>query len=226
MPGLLELPGVPESTRLPPDLAARLPASTPGPPWSCRVQAVLWWHRASPAALEALPAVLRGRRTVGLTLAAFVRYVDSPVGPYSEVFAAPVLVTGPRGVPGVAVPFIAVDSLASVHGGRAHWGLPKALATFTRNGLARVAAVGDGWTVTAQVRPCGPRLPFAGLLPTTNLLADSSVASSLVRQAAVGRLGHVEVGCTGPTLPAWLLPGRHRCMQGLRARMVVGPPRR
>jgi len=208
------------------------PASTPGPPWRCRVEAVLWWHRAAPGAVEALPAGLRGRRVTPVTVGAFVRYLDSPVGPYSEVFGAPVLVTGRGRTPGVAVPFIAVDSAASVRGGRQHWGLPKTLALFAWEGLRAVsasevaaAAAAAGWSVRADVRVRGPRLPFAGVLPATNLLADGCVASSRVRQVALGRLGTVEVAVSGAALSSWLLPGRHRCLEITRGRMTVGAPR-
>lgn len=210
------------------DLLA-LPGPTPPPPWRCRVSALLWWHRAAPAAAAALPEGLRGRRAVPLTVAAFVRYDETPVGPYAEVFAAPLLVAGAHGLPGVAVPFIAVDSVPSLRGGREHWGLPKALATFAldekRGALVGATATGDGWSVRVTATARAPRLPYAAVLPATILLPDGRVATSLVRQRALGRLGRVDVEVAGPTLPSWLLPGRHRGLQVLRGRMVVGVPR-
>jgi hypothetical protein len=125
----LHLPGVPEST-LSDEVRGRLAAGEGGPPepppWSTRVEAVLWWHRARAVAPEVLSPALRGLPTLPLTVAALVRYLDSPVGSYVEVFASPVLVRrGP--VPAISVPFIAVDSIASVAGGRAGWALPKSL---------------------------------------------------------------------------------------------------
>jgi hypothetical protein len=37
---------VPESV-LPERIAAQLPASAPSAPWSTRLHAVVWWHRAT-----------------------------------------------------------------------------------------------------------------------------------------------------------------------------------
>jgi hypothetical protein len=142
---LLDLPGVVEST-LPEAVLAQLPASTPPPPWDCRVRAVVWVQRGQ----VPLPAGSPWQgRTLPLVLGAFVEYLDSPVGPYREVFAGPLL--RGRGRPAVHIPFIAVDSVPSVHGGRAHWGLPKALASFGGDvGAGRVAASGDGWSVHVE----------------------------------------------------------------------------
>lgn len=44
---LVDLTGAPKS-RLPGEVLAELPASTPGPPWRTRVHAVVWWQRAGP----------------------------------------------------------------------------------------------------------------------------------------------------------------------------------
>ncbi|MFP5219510.1 MAG: hypothetical protein ACLGIG_07210, partial [Actinomycetes bacterium] len=50
---LADLPAVPESA-LPAGLLEQLPATTPAPPWHCRVRAVVWVQRApSPLALGA-----------------------------------------------------------------------------------------------------------------------------------------------------------------------------
>lgn len=149
------LPGAPES-RLSAEVAAALPAVTPAPPWRTRVEATLWWHTADPEALAALPAALRPRRA--LVVGAVVRYLDSPVGPYAEVLGAVV-----SGLLRVHVPFLAVDRLASVAGGRAHWALPKALAAFTA-GEGEVTARGEDWSVGAAPAPFGPRLPVGGWL--------------------------------------------------------------
>ena len=95
----------------------------------------MWWHRAAPAASDAVTGSLRGLPVVPLTVAALVRYVDSPVGSYSELVASPVLVRR-AALPAVSVPFIAVDSWASLVGGRAGWGLPKTMARFRWPGSA------------------------------------------------------------------------------------------
>src|SRR6478609_1264488 len=84
------------------------PVSDP-PPWPARVRATLWWHRSTSAARELGP----DGRTIPMTVAMMVDYLDSPVGPYREILASPVLhAPGKRigPMPRMAVPFIAVDS--------------------------------------------------------------------------------------------------------------------
>ena len=146
--------GVPES-RLRDEDAARLPGESAPAPWHTVIDAVLWMHRATPGAIEWLPRELRGRRALPATVGALISYRETPVGPYHEVLGSPVLLAEP--MPAASVPFIAVDSLASVHGGRANWQLPKTLARFEWPArLARgfeVDAEGDGWSVHASVRP-------------------------------------------------------------------------
>ncbi len=73
----------------------------------------MWWHRAALGSGALLPTGLRPGPPVAV--GAFVRYLDSPVGAYDEVLACPHLLTGGR----LHIPFIAVDSLPSVVGGRA-----------------------------------------------------------------------------------------------------------
>jgi len=133
---------------------------------------------------------------------AFVRYRDSPVGHYAEVLAA---------TQKLHVPFMAVDSEASMHAGRRNWALPKEMASF-----AGWSAEGDGWAVAARVASVGVRLPFAG--------------AGLLRQAVrsplwaygVGRLVRVDVDVRGVE---WLAPGRHLGMHVERATLTVGFPR-
>jgi hypothetical protein len=210
MTTLADLPGLPES-RLPAALLAQLPASTPGPPWDCRVRAVVWVQRAPSPLPSSSPYAGRVR---GLAVGAVVDYLDSPVGPYREVFAGPLL----RGtvLPVVHVPFIAVDSLPSVHGGRAHWALPKALAAFSEDGRC---ATGDGWSVDVQATERGPRLPVRG--PLVNAQAGQRAVVSLRGR---GRLARVRVAAEGSTLRGWLGTGTH---PGLVAegRMLVQAPR-
>jgi hypothetical protein len=214
---LQHVPGVPESA-LPDDLAAQLPQDTPAPPWHCRVEAVLWWHRASDAARGLLPAALRPGPPV--TVGAFVRYLSTPVGPYSEVLASPYLVAGAlrsRVLARVHVPFIAVDSLPSVHGGRAHWDLPKALASFDGT-----SATGTGWAVRATARPVGPWLPAYGRLASSQVSAEGEVRSATTWTRARARYARVDVDVSSDgDLAGWLLPGRHSGLV-LRGRMVVG----
>lgn len=212
---LTDLPGVPEST-LPDDVV--LPASTPAAPWVCRVEATVWWHRATPAAGVLVPAVL----PLGLpvTVGAFVTYLDTPVGPYREVLASPHLLAGPwrRGVLArVHVPFIAVDSPASVHGGRAHWALPKALAEFDGS-----RAQGRGWEVGAAARTWGPWFPARARLGSSQVDAQGRLGHAVTTARVQARLARVDVRCESEhDLPTWLLPGRHRGLV-LRGSLVVG----
>ena len=195
---------VPES-RLPGGLLATLPPTAAAPPWDCRVRAVVWLQRGR----APLPAGSAYRsRALPFTLGAVVDYLDTPVGPYREVFAGPLL--RPRrlreaGWPTVHVPFIAVDSLLSVTGGREHWALPKTTATFAGDVAAGGAAVvGEGWTVTVASRLRGPRLPFASVLRSS----QSSMRARLQLRGR-GRLAAVTVTADGPSIGGWLGRGTH-----------------
>ena len=212
MDPLLDLECLPES-RLPRELRERLPASTPGPPWECRVRAVVWVQRAP----SPLPSSFRyAGRVRPLTLGAVVEYLESPVGPYREVFAGPLL----RGtvLPVVNVPFIAVDSLPSVHGGRVHWSLPKTVASFAGD-VADGAATGEDWSVAVQATPYGPRLPVRG--PLVNAQTDQRAVVSLRGR---GGLARVRVSAQGLVLRGWLGSGTHAGVVA-EGRMTVQAPR-
>ena len=221
--GLDRVPGVPEST-LPTGVLPTLPATTPGAPWQTVVEAVVWAHRASPDARDLLPPELRDRVVAEVTVGAFLRYLASPVGSYHEVLAAPLLV---RPWPGVSVPFIAVDSLASVQGGRAHWALPKTVAEFDwAPGVAGAArATGDGWSVRAQPRALPVSVPLAAWFSLTQPAAAGGLLCTRVRASGWGRAASVEVQTEGVALPTWLRSGRHAGLVVRRARQIVGRPR-
>lgn len=214
---------LPES-RLPDELLAQLPTSTPAPPWNCRVRATVWWQRAPSPLPSSSPYAGRVRP---LAAGAMVDYLESPVGPYREVFVGQLL----RGtmLPVLHVPFIAVDSLASVHGGRAHWALPKALASFEGDpGSGQVTARGaetagsTPWSVQVHAEPRGPRLPLVGPLWTAQ--APTTRAKASLR--GTGRLALVTVSATGLTLPGWLTSASGPRHLGVVAegRMQVHPP--
>lgn len=210
---LADLPSLPES-RLPEHLLARLPARTPAPPWPCRVRAVIWVQRAPSPLPSSSPFAGRVR---ALTVGAVVDYLDSPVGAYREVFAGPLL----RGalLPVLHIPFIAVDSLPSVHGGRAHWGLPKAVAEFTGDvGSGRVTATGEGWSVHVDATTRGPRLPLVG-----PLRADQGRGPATVSLRGRGRLARVRLAATGPSLTGWLGTGTHVGVVAEGRMSVQGP---
>ena len=226
---LVDVPGVAESALADTD-AGRLPEVSAPAPWATLLDAVLWWHRAAPAAGEHVAAGLRRRRaTLPVTVGALIRYRETPVGPYHEVLGSPVLLVA-LPLPCASVPFIAVDSLASVHGGRSNWALPKARASFewpeSLAGGFGLRAVGDGWSVRAGVRPRRRPLPLVTPpLRTRQLRADGTeiVFDSGCRGRA--RAATVEIESHGPTLPAWLLSGRHPALVLEGARVVVGAAR-
>src|SRR5262249_8531155 len=144
------------------------------------------------------------------------------------------------------VPFIAVDSLASIHGGRANWALPKTFAAFdwsvapeelgrgpfSIRGEGADASGGGGdahglpaWSVSASVAPRGRRLPVRFPLRDVQLAPDGSELDIPISPAGRMQLATVEIATTGPTLPAWLLAGRHRGFVLPQARMRFGAPR-
>ncbi|MFC9550933.1 acetoacetate decarboxylase family protein [Rhodococcus sp. NPDC056960] len=201
------------------------PASSP-PPWPAGVRATLWWHRSTDTARVLGP----GGATVPLTLVMVVDYLDSPVGPYREILASPVLRAPGRRtgyLPRMAVPFIAVDSDPSVHGGRVHWGLPKVLAEFGGDVHGAFAASAESWRVTTSTRPRGPRLPIAGALgfaqPAEN---GHGLVTASARLRGHFRYARVDVRAEGPTLAAWLRPGNHHGIVITDGRMTTGPARR
>jgi hypothetical protein len=210
---LAGVPGVPE-TVLGAALLARLPASSAPAPWEVSCQAVVWFHRPGPGARDALAPALRGARPL-LVAGALVRYVTTPVGAYDEVLG--LVIAGPCGagrLPWGTVAFMAVDSEASLVGGRANWGMPKTLAAFERSatGPPHTARGADAaqWRVTAVPDAHGPRLPVRARLLARQVLPSGSVGDSRLRGRGTVRAALVAVGVEsdGP-LAGWLRPGRH-----------------
>ena len=225
MHALQEIEGVAESA-LADDDALRLPGASAPAPWATVLDAVIWFHRAAPGAAERLPRALRGRRSLPVTVGGLIRYRETPVGPYHEVLASPVLLAGPRG-PEACVPFIAVDSLASVHGGRENWALPKTLARFewpdAPRGGFELDAEGRGWSVHATVRPRARRLPFAAPSRNRQITPAGEEITFDSRWRGRARLASVELETRGPTLPGWLCSGHHPALVLEGARLLVGP---
>lgn len=192
---------------------------SPPPPWPADVRATIWWHRATPAARELLP-----EKDLQLTVAMVVDYLDSPVGPYREILASPVLrrpVRGSGALPRIAVPFIAVDSEASVHGGRTHWSLPKVLAKFGGDVLGSFTASSDGWSVHTDARPRGPKFPIAGSLGFAQPVDDEVLLAGATLKGRA-RLCRVSVDAGGPTLSSWLKSGTHTGLQIVAGKMTTG----
>jgi hypothetical protein len=192
---------------------------SPPPPWPASVRATLWWHRGTPAAHEYGP----GGSVVPMTLAMMVDYLDSPVGPYREILASPVLRRGL--IPAMAVPFIAVDSEPSVHGGREHWKLPKVLADFSGSVLGSFTAAGNGWKVRTSASPRGPQLPIVGGLTFAQPGENGDLHRASARLRGRFRYARVTVDAEGPTLSRWLRSGTHHGIVITSGSMATGPAR-
>jgi hypothetical protein len=204
------VPGLPES-RLSADDLARLPESSAPAPWRVKARMLTWVQRARHPDFEWRAA------TLPLVIVSVVDYEDTPVGPYHEVLAAASLRRG-RQILG-QVPFIAVDSLPSVHGGRSNWALPKTTATFQGGATeGAVTARGDGWSLTARIARTGPRVPLRSSMWNTGPLGDYRV-----HLRGSGRLVIVDSSAVGTTLTPWLGAGRYPGM-AVTGEMLVGPP--
>ena len=213
-----DVPGLPES-RLSPEYLAALPADGPPGPWDCRVNLVIWLQRAR--IRQHGLAVNWLRPLTPLAGAGFIEYLDSPVGPYHEVFAGALLRQGVR--PMLQVPFIAVDSLPSVRGGRVNWALPKTMASFEGwTAAARLRATGDGWSVTIRPRralvPGRRGFPIALRFAAIGPLGQYSLALNVT-----GRVRVVHTQVTGETLTGWLGSGR-RLAAVLTGRLRISSP--
>jgi hypothetical protein len=189
------------------------------------VDALLWWHPATPEARAALPAALAPRAGLAVTVGGLISYRRGPVGPYREVFGCPVLLRG--GLPLTHVAFMAVDSAASVAGGRSNWALPKVMARFEGDPgrPGRVRASGDGWEIAAMAAARPRRLPAWGLAACAQAWPDGAVRTFMVRLRGWARLASVEVEHGRPSPPAaWLRAGRHPAVL-VSGRQVVSAPR-
>ncbi|HEX3707556.1 MAG TPA: acetoacetate decarboxylase family protein [Mycobacteriales bacterium] len=202
--------GLPE-THLPGSLIDQLPASVAGAPWHTRCRTVTWLHAVDESALAALPEAIR---PAGISVVAWalVRYADTPVGPYDELAATLLPADGDYG----HIPFIVVDSLPSIVGGRTNWLLPKALAEFDwtddEAGVtvsAHIPAT-PAWSIRVSFEASGDAMP----LDIPNHVQQVSTAgevrrfdgtmSGAMRSASVTVDGHAD----GP-LSALFVPGRY-----------------
>lgn len=207
---LLAVPGVAES-HLDPSVAATLPESVAPAPWTCASAGVVWWSRARGVAGSSAATVAAGRGKPVVVIGGLISYASTPVGTYHEVFGGIGTRNG-RGVE-VSIPFMAVDSPASVVGGRSNWSLPKVLASFTGEpgrdwGLF---ASGEGWTVRVTARPLLPRMSAKMKGLVVQRWPDGSVRTAMLDGRGKSRLALVNVDVTSSVgdLASWLRPGRH-----------------
>ena len=224
MPELPLVPAAPEST-LPADV--HLPGDVPPAPWRCTFDGVIWVQRAGRGATALLPAPLRQAAAPRLLLGAHLHYTDTPVGPYSEVFAALVVRLGVR--PAAHVPFMAVDDPRSLRGGRANWSLPKTVARFTGDpaGAGVLEAVGLRWRIETRARALGPAFRLAAGLRLAQVRPDGTVARFTATVSGRARLARAEVRARSDhQLPVWMPPGRHVALQWQNASLTVTPATR
>jgi hypothetical protein len=197
--------------------------SIPPAPWRSAVEAVLWWHRATPAARDRLPPALAGRAGLPITIGGLISYRDGPVGPYREVFGAPVMLRGGLALTHVA--FMAVDSAPSVAGGRANWALPKELARFDGDAgrSGRVTARGDGWALAVSARSRARALPARGRFACAQVWPGGVVRTFTAGMRGRAWAGSVEVEHDDPasTLAGWLAAGRHPAVFVSGAQLVT-----
>jgi len=208
-----------------PDPAGGAPPEIPPAPWHSRADALVWLHPARRAARAVLPAPLAARAGLPVTIGGLISYRDGPVGPYGEVFGAPLMLRG--GLMLSHVPFMAVDSAASVAGGRGNWALPKELAEFDGDPGAPgpVTARGEGWAVRVTTTARARRLPMALTMRAAQVWADGQVRTFSVTMRGRARLARVEVEhLAASPLADWLVEGGHLAVL-LSGRQDVSPPR-
>ena len=179
----------------------------------------MWLTRPPRGAAATLPGALAGRRPLGVA-GGLIRYLDTPVGRYDEVFAA-LGFPHRRGVAG-HISFMAVDSAASVAGGRGNWALPKELAGFTGD-LDDMTATGEGWQVIVRARPFGVAVPLRSSAINLQEYPDGVLRSATLRLRGRARPALVEVDAGGH--PALLRSGRHLGALLEDATFVLGVPR-
>lgn len=185
----------------------------PPAPWHSVVEALVWFHAATPAARGALPPRLASRAGIALTIGGLIDYRDGPVGPYREILGSPMML---RGAPPLShVAFMAVDSEISVAGGRRNWALPKVLASFTRDPERAGAVIvsGDGWELCVTATARARRLPFHARLQCSQVWPDGRARDFSVRMRGRARLARVDVRHgVASSLRGWLSEGRHRAV--------------
>ncbi len=128
----------------------------PPAPWDLRGQLHLTVWRVPSARLPRLSAGLQPVRAGGTALVgtAWVIYEPGGVLSYRELLVAVLAHRGGR--PLVTITDIWVDSVASLHGGRELWGIPKQRASFHVDGAAcAVVNAGGQLIASAAVRPIG-----------------------------------------------------------------------
>lgn len=206
------VPGVAE-TALPAALIAGLPENLAPAPWKVRGSAVVWWTRAGAAARGALPVAIARTHKPIMVIGGFVRYADTPVGIYDEVFGI-VASKGPGGSKDIVstVAFMAVDSPSSLVGGRTNWSMPKTLASFDGSPDAEMTArstTDQTWTVTSRARALPFGITRSAKAVIRQAFPDGSLGDTAMTSGARMRPALISVGVEseGP-LAGWMRPGK------------------
>ena len=227
-PEITGVPGVPE-TLLSDALLARLPQNLAPAPWEARCQAVIWMARGGKAATAALPGGLRSEARGLAVIGGLVRYFDTPVGTYDEVFGIVGAMSGRK--PWGCVTFMAVDSEASLVGGRSNWAMPKTLAIFEGgigSGQTMTATGADDvkWRVSATPRAIGVTVPYRTKGDAKQEFPDGSVRYCAMQGRFKMQPALVTVQVeSDSTLPEWLRPGRHPGAVSEEMTFSLGAPR-
>jgi hypothetical protein len=193
----------------------------PPEPWELRGQMHLTAWRVPSALLPRLGAGLQPVRVGGtaLVVTAWVIYEPGGVLSYRELLVA--VLAHRRGRPLVTITDIWVDSVASLHGGRELWSIPKQWASFRVDGTTCAAVDADGELIaSAAVRPIGA-LPgrWRGGYPVAQRRADELMLIP-VRCTSGVRLIRIswEFAPDGPL--GWLVAARPAISTSLRDFML------
>ena len=181
-------------------------------PWRIAGSGVWWSTRAHWADRELLPPALRRGVRPLLRVGFAVTYSETPVGGYHELGGA-ILYARLGGIFG-HIPFLPVDSAATMRGGRENWALPKVLADFSGDPTADSTVTVSGarpegdWSVAITAESPGaqkhvgvPRFATGSL--TTRLLSAVSGLEQIDADGISGRTGFADLGAmsltTAPT---------------------------
>ena len=206
-----------------------LPANNAPAPWVGGGHGIIWGKKIDGAMRERLhdvvPEVIRtGAQPIGVG-GFLLFWDDTPVGPYREIGAIVVFRSG-WSVFG-HVPFIAVDSPASLVGGRDNWAIPKTLATFTGDPGRDETAEVDGPGFAIRTRQHASRLIVPTFAPKVATLVqarpDGTALATRPTVRALVRPARVDVTIeAGPALTDWVPSGRCRGVVAPAIRMGTG----
>ncbi|MGZ8177670.1 acetoacetate decarboxylase family protein [Williamsia sp. SKLECPSW1] len=190
------------------EMLSRTPEQGSPAPWRIAGTGVWWSTRAHRADRELLPASLRRGAVPLLRVGFAVTYSETPVGGYHELGGA-ILYARLGGIFG-HIPFLPVDSAATMRGGRENWALPKVLADFTGDPAAdtTVTASGSGpdgdWSVAITADTAGAskqvRIPQAATGSiATRLISAVSGLEQVDADGVCGRTGFADLGAMSLT---------------------------